>query len=531
MPEGQSEPGASVRLAEVIGALSIATDLAMGQPMAFMLRSCAISVELGSALGYEDAELARIYYQALLRYVGCNAETDALAAIFGDELVMRRDFATVDGGNVAAVMRFAARHISRAAAGEGRLRMAGIVAQRLLAAPGITRTAFTAHCEVVQRLAERLELGPHVIAALGQLYERWDGRGLPNGLRGEAIAPAVRLVSLVQDALAIHDVHGAGHALAAVRERRGGAYDPRIADRFREIGAVLLARYANEPSWDEVLQLEPGARVVLSDDRLDRACLAMADFADIKSPYSAGHSRGVAELAAGAAARCGMSGAGVTAVRRAGLVHDIGSVGISSAIWSKPGPLTATEWERVRLHGYFTERILARPAAFARLGAIATHHHERIDGSGYHRAARGNALSAGARVLAASDAYRAMLEARSYRPARSRDEAASELRRDARAGRLDADAVAAVLDHAGDRAPAASRPHIAGLTDRELEVLRLIARGQSTKAVAARLGIAAKTADNHVQSVYAKTGVSTRAGAALFAMEHGVLEPAGAGVE
>jgi HD-GYP domain-containing protein (c-di-GMP phosphodiesterase class II) len=515
----------------VIGALSVATDLAMGQPMAFMLRSCAVAVELGSALGYDDAELARIYYQALLRYVGCNAETDALVAIFGDELAMRRDYATIDGGNVAAVMRFAARHISRAAAGEGRLRMAGIVAQRLLAAPGITRAAFTAHCEVAQRLAERLELGDPVRAALGQLYERWDGRGLPNGLRGEAIAPAVRVVSLVHDALAIHDVHGADAALAAVRERRGAAYDPRAADRFGEIGGALLAKYADEPSWDEILRLEPGARTVLPEDRLDRACLAMADFADIKSPYSVGHSRGVAEVAAGAAASCGLGGDDVTAVRRAGLLHDVGSVGISSAIWSKPGPLTESEWERVRLHGYYTERILARPAAFARLGAIATHHHERVDGSGYHRAVRGGALSAGARVLAASDAYRAMLEARPHRPARTRDEAAAELRRDARAGRLDADAVAAVLEHAGHCTPAAARPRIAGLTERELEVLRLIARGRSAKQVATALGIAAKTADNHIQSVYAKAGVSTRAGATLFAMEHGLVEPGGGGPE
>ena len=525
MREAKTEPGTGVRLAEVIGALSIATDLAMGQPMAFALRSCAIAVELAALLGYDEATRAEVYYQALLRYVGCNAETDALAALFGDEQALRRDFAVIDAGNVAEVMRVAARHISRAAAGAGRLRIAGVVAKRLLAAPAVTRNGFTAHCEVAQRVAERLELGPGVVTALGQLYERWDGRGLPNGLRGEAIAPAVRVVALVQDAVAIFDAHGIDAVLAAVRKRRGGAYDPAVADGFCEHGAALLERYAEEPSWDEVLALEPGARVELSGERLDRACLAMADFADIKSPYSVGHSRGVAELAKAAAARCGLNDDDVVTIGRAALLHDIGTVGISSAIWSKPGPLSATEWERVRLHGYYTERVLAKPAAFARLGAIATHHHERLDGSGYHRAVRGSALSVSAKLLAAADAYRAMLEPRPHRPARKPADAAAELRADARAGRLDADAVDAVLDVAGHRVHSQPRELLAGLTERELEVLRLIARGRSTKEVAARLGIAPKTADNHIQAVYAKTGVRTRAGAALFAMEHGLVEP------
>jgi HD-GYP domain-containing protein (c-di-GMP phosphodiesterase class II) len=520
-----------LRLAEVIGALSVATDLAMGQPPAFALRSCAIAVYLAEELGYDDASRAQVYYHALLRYIGCNAETQAFVALFGDEHELRRDFALIDAGNVVEVMRFAARHIARAAAGSGRARMAALVAQRLLAAPAVTRGGYAAHCEVAQRLAERLELGPQTIVALGQLYERWDGKGLPNGLRGEAIAPAVRVVSLVQDALAIYDVHGAEAALATVRKRRGAAYEPRIADTFSAVGAQLLERFAGEPSRDEILALEPGDPVVLSDERIDRACVAMADFADLKTPYTLGHSRAVAELAAAAAERYGLGADDVVALRRAALLHDIGSVGVSAAIWSKPGPLSESEWERVRIHGYYTERVLAKPAAFARLGAIAAHHHERCDGSGYHRAVRGGALSAGAKILAAADAYRAMLEPRAHRAERTPDEAAAELQRDARAGRLDPDAVAAVLGAAGHAVRAPRRTSVANLTERELEVLRLIARGSATKEVAARLGISAKTADNHVQSIYAKTGVATRAGATLFAIEQGLLEPAAAAPE
>ncbi len=527
MREGRARP-AEIRLAEVIGALSIATDLAMGQPIAFALRSCAIGMQLGAALGYDDARLAQIYYQALLRYVGCNAETHALAALFGDELALRRDFALIDAGNAAEVMRMAARHIGRAAAGGGRLRMVAAVAQGLLAAPSVTKEGFAGHCEVAQRLAERLELDAATVDALGQLYERWDGRGLPRGLRGEAIAPAVRVVSLVQDAVAVYDVHGAAAALTAVRKRRGSAYDPEIADRFCALGEALLERYAGEPSWDEILELEPGPRVVLSEDRLERALVAMADFADIKTPYSLGHSRGVAELAARAAKRSGLPDDDAKAVGHAGLLHDIGAVGVSSGIWCKPGTLSASEWERVRLHGYYTERILARPAVLARLGAIAVHHHERVDGSGYHGAVRGGALSAAAKILAAADVYRAMLEPRPHRPPRAPEDAAAELRAETRAGRLDPDAVAAVLDCAGHHV-AVRRELVGGLSERELTVLRLIARGHTTKEIASRLAIAPKTADNHVQSVYAKIGVSTRAGATLYAAEHGLVEPASAG--
>lgn len=525
MLEARAEPATGVRLAEVIGALSVATDLAMGRPIATALRSCAISVQLGATLGFDDAQLARIYYQALLRYVGCNAETESFAALFGDELALRADFAVIDAGNVGEVMRVAMRHIRRASADAGRLRIAGVVAHRLLASAAVTRAGFAAHCEVAQRLAERLELGEAIVLALGQLYERWDGKGQPNGLRGEAIAPAVRVVSLVQDAIAVHDVHGSDAAIAAVKKRSGGAYEPAVANAFCTVADVLLAKYADEPSWDEILALEPGERVMLSPERLDRACVAMADFTDIKSSHSLGHSRAVAELAERAATACGLGQALARDVKRAGLVHDIGTVGVSSGIWNKPGALTETEWERVRLHTYYTERILARPAALARLGAIATHHHERLDGSGYHRAVRGDALTPAANLLAAADTYRAMLESRAHRPARDAEAAATELRAEVRAGRLDGDAVAAVLGAAGHQQNVPRRELAGGLTDRELTVLRLIARGLPTKAVAARLGISPKTADNHIQNLYAKIGVATRAGAALYAVERGLIEP------
>ena len=247
----------------------------------------------------------------------------------------------------------------------------------------------------------------------------------------------------------------------------------------------------------------------------------MGNFADLMSPYLAGHSAGVAELAAAAARRCRIDEAGVVALRRAALVHDLGRVAVDARIWQKRGPLSADEWERVRLHPYYSGRVLARSEFLATLAPVAGAHHERLDGSGYHRGVTGAELALPARVLAAADAYHAMTEPRSHREPLAPDRAAEILGEQASAGRLDADAVTAVIESAGQRAPRLERP--AGLTEREAEVVGMLARGLQTKQVARALGISVKTADRHIQNAYRKIGVSSRAAATLFAMEHGLL--------
>jgi HD-GYP domain-containing protein (c-di-GMP phosphodiesterase class II) len=209
------------------------------------------------------------------------------------------------------------------------------------------------------------------------------------------------------------------------------------------------------------------------------------------------------------------------------MLHDVGRTAISGGIWAKPGPLTEREWERVRMHSYYTERVLARPATLARLGTIAALHHERLDGSGYHRGSRADLLSPAARILAAADVYHAMTETRPHRPALSPENAAEELQREVRAGRLDSEAARAVLAAAGHRVHKVRHESVAGLSEREVEVLRLIARGHSMKEVAQLLIISQKTVDHHIQHIYTKIGVSTRAAATLFAMQHDLLTDAG----
>jgi HD-GYP domain-containing protein (c-di-GMP phosphodiesterase class II) len=258
----------------------------------------------------------------------------------------------------------------------------------------------------------------------------------------------------------------------------------------------------------------------MSDAQMEAAAQALADFADLKSPHMVGHSSAVARLAASAALGYGLPEADVTLLRRAGYVHDVGRVGVSSGIWCKPGPLTEAEWERVRLHPYYTGRILAQPQVLADWGTLAASHHERLDGSGYHRNLPATLLTPAMRILAAADAYQAMTEPRPYRAALSPDQAAAELKREARAGRLDGDAVTAVLAAAGHHTPEVRREQVAGLTGREIEVLRLVARGLSNRDIARQLTVSQKTVGNHLQNIYSKIEVSTRAAAAYFAMQH-----------
>ena len=517
-----------IRLAELVAALSLATDLGMGQPLEYALSVCVLSVRLGEASGLDEYTLREVYYLALLRHIGCNAETYAMSAILGDELALRTEAATADLGRPSQAIGLVARSIRNSYADASPLHIARRIAQGIITTPRLMKESFSGFCEVAQRLAARLGFDEGVIHALGQVFERWDGKGTPAGLRGEQIVPSMRIVSLSQDIITFHRLDGSEAAAAMVKERKGTMYDPTMVDLFCRQASKLLAGLDEEPSWESVLTLEPGKRVYLSDEQFDTACAAMADFADIKSPYTLGHSSGVASLAAEAARRCGLPEADTTALRRAGLLHDIGRVSVSAGIWGKAGTLTEREWERVRLHSYYTERVLARPHLLAQLGALAALHHERLDGSGYHRGLPAAMLSPAARVLAAADVYHAMTEARPHRAPLAPEAAASQLQREVRAGRLDSEAVSGVLAAAGHRvSPSRSRRElVAGLSEREVEVLRLLARGHSMKQIASRLTISDKTVDNHIQHIYIKIGVSSRAGATLFAMEQNLVAPA-----
>jgi HD-GYP domain-containing protein (c-di-GMP phosphodiesterase class II) len=381
---------------------------------------------------------------------------------------------------------------------------------------------FAGHCEVAQRLAERFGFDKNIIYGLGQLYERWDGKGSPKGIRGEAIAPAVLVVTLAQDVVLFHRLGGLDAVLSVARERKGSAYAPHLVEVFFDHAEELCQDLDQEPSWQEVLEFEPGPKETLTEGQLDDACRAFGDFVDIKSAYTLTHSNGVADLAAEAARRSGLPASDVTSIWRAALLKEIGRTGISSSIWEKPTSLTVREWERVRLHTYYAERIFAHTPALAKLGALASLHHERLDGSGYHRGLPSSNQSLAARILAAADVYHSLTEIRPYRHAFEPESAAREIQSLVRDGKLDGDAVNSVLSAAGHHVKA-RKEMVAGLSEREVDVLRLVAHGLTMKQMAAELVISEKTVDSHIQHIYNKIGVSTRAGATLFAMENNLL--------
>jgi HD-GYP domain-containing protein (c-di-GMP phosphodiesterase class II) len=475
-----------LRLAELLAGLSLVADMGMGLDPGQAARAALLATELAAAADAEEPQ--HVYYTALLQHVGCTAYAHEAGRLFGgDEIAVKR----------------AAVHLESA---DGQDR-------------GLVEGYSRANCEVAARMAERVGLGPGVVRALLDVYEHWDGSGGPRRLRGEAISQTARIAQVAATAALFHHEGGVDRAAEAVRRRAGGLLDPRLAEAVRPLIGVLDVA---DP-LESAVAAEPAPAILVSEPGLDRVCRAFGEAVDLKTPLHHGHATGVCELAGAAAERAGLAPAAVVALRRAALLHDIGRAAIPNGVWERPGPLTWADQERVRLHAYHSERVLARSGPLGELAPLAGMHHERLDGSGYHRQAPAAAIGLQARILAAADVFQAMTQTRAHRPARSGDAAADVLVAEARAGRLDADAVHAVLDAAGERSAAFRRERPAGLTERQVEVLRLVAQGLSNPQIAERLVISRRTAERHVQDVYARIGVSTRAGAALFAMEHDLL--------
>lgn len=501
-----------VRLAELVAGLSLVIDLGLGQPVEHVLRQTQLAMRLGELLGMADEDRAALYYVGLLAWVGCVSDSHELAIWFGDDLAWRAASYEIDPTDPGALEFLAGRAASV---------HAPLAAER--GDPSVLRSSTLEHCVVTSNFAERVGLGPKVSDSLVQLFERWDGRGRPRRLAGEAISLPARIVQLTDVLVPFHRAGGAEAAVVVARERSGRQFDPGLVELVCRHTGDLFGVVGTVDSWDAVLAAEPGLGVSLSDEEFDRALEAVADFTDLKSPYTLGHARATSTLAAEAARLLGLADQDVALVRRAALIQDVGRLGVSNSIWDKPGPLSSSEMERVRLHPYYVERMFRQPPLLATIAAVAAQHHERLDGSGYPRRLAGNALSAPARVLAAADVYRALVEPRPLRPAFSASAAAEVLQSEVTDGRLDGDAVNAVLSADGHRVRR-RRQWPRGLTAREVEVLRLIARGCSNRDVASRLHLAEKTVGNHVEHIYTKIGSSTRAEASLFAMQHGLLD-------
>jgi response regulator RpfG family c-di-GMP phosphodiesterase len=363
----------------VIAALSLATDLSIGFDFEHGLRSTLVAAQLAKRLGVDRETAAHAYYACLLQQVGCTADIHVRAQIIGDTATaVRNHLMRVWFGEPREMMAAMARAV---APGATPLRRAIEIARTVPKAARVMPRVDVACREVARMLIDRLGLPASVGALFAFVDERWDGKGAP-GAKGEEIPLAMRIAHVARDIDVQRALGGPELAARVVGARAGSALDPAIAASFADEAQEMLAIDDDASAWDQTLACEPEPRFTLEGAAIDRALSAMGDFADLVSPYLAGHSAGVAELARAAAQRCQFETGEVTAVERAALVHDVGRVAVPVAIWQKRGPLTAGEWERVRLHPYHSERVLSRSPFLSALAPIATSHHERLDGSG-----------------------------------------------------------------------------------------------------------------------------------------------------
>ena len=435
---------AQIGLSGVIGALSYALDIAEGQPPGHAVRSCLIGMRLAAELDLSVAERSDLFYALLLKDAGCSANANRMALLFeADDRVAKATSKLVDWTDRRAAFLWSLR---TAAPGAGlRRRMA--VLRGIRDEGDVTRKFMEARCDRGAEIARMLFLSEQTASGIRSLDEHWDGRGMPDGLVGDEIPLSARIMCLAQTIEVFHSAGGVKAARRMARRRSGRWFDPALVDAFlrfcgdRDFWATLEAPDVSE--WEP-----PDFALVGDDARLDRVAEAFARVIDAKSPFTARHSQRVAEIADGIAAVLGFGADERRTLLRAGLLHDIGKLAISSRILDKPGKLTDEEFRAIQTHPVHTLRILERAPCFAPLAELAANHHEKLDGSGYPRSLDARHLDLPMRVLAVADVYEALTAERPYRGPLPVEEALAIIDRDV-PDKLDADARGALQVHVG----------------------------------------------------------------------------------
>ncbi len=444
-----------IELSGVIGALSYALDIAEGQPPGHAVRSCLIGMRLAEGLDLPAADRSDLFYALLLKDAGCSANANRMAALFAaDDRTAKAMSKLVDWSNRRAALLWSLRTV---APGAG-LRRRVQVLRGIRDEGDVTRQFMEARCDRGAEIARMLFLSEQTAAAIRSLDEHWDGRGMPDGLRGEEIPLAARILCMAQTVEVFHASGGVKAARAMAKRRCGRWFDPTLVDAFlnfcdeREFWAALEA--------PDVTQWEPPHLALAGDEhRLDRIAEAFARVIDAKSPFTARHSQRVAEIADGIAASLSFDADERRVLRRAALLHDIGKLAISNQILDKPGKLTDEEFCAIQTHPVYTLRILERAPCFSELADLAANHHEKLDGSGYPRSLGADALDLPMRVLAVADIYEALTARRPYRDPLSDEAALAIIDRDV-PERLDPD-VRHALGISLERSSAASASALA----------------------------------------------------------------------
>ena len=433
-----------IELSGVIGALSYALDIAEGQPPGHAVRSCLIGMRLAEELDLAAIDRSDLFYALLLKDAGCSANASRMAALFAaDDRAAKATSKLVDWSKGRAALLWSLRTVAPGAGLRGRVR----VLRGIRDEGDVTRQFMESRCDRGAEIARMLFLSEQTAAAIRGLDEHWDGRGMPDGVSGEEIPLAARILCIAQTVEVFHATGGVKAARAMARRRRGRWFDPSLVDAFlnfcdeREFWAALEA--------PDVSRWEPPDLALAGDDnRLDRIAEAFARVIDAKSPFTARHSQRVAEIADGIAASLSFDADERRVLRRAALLHDIGKLAISNRILDKPDKLTDEEFRAIQTHPVYTLRILERAPCFSELAALAANHHEKLDGSGYPRSLGADTLDLPMRVLAVADIYEALTANRPYRDPLSVEAALAVIGRDV-PERLDADVLRALEVHLG----------------------------------------------------------------------------------
>ncbi|HJT36866.1 MAG TPA: HD domain-containing phosphohydrolase, partial [Actinomycetota bacterium] len=334
-----------VRLAEVVASIALAADLGLGQPLEFVLRTCVVAMRFAEHLDLPQEDLDATYWVALFTTAGCTGVSFEMSSYFGDDITFRRD--VVQQVNTFDLMRFI---IGRAGSGRGALTRARIKADLLFTRMSALERSFLAHCAVSAQLTNRLNLGDLVETCLYQTFAQWNGKGLPRNLGGDELLVPIQISNMSHQATSMSRDKGLESAIDLLSACSGRFFDPKLVTEFCSNAEAILETGPDESTWASVIDRQPAGRGPLTEEELDDALALIGDYADLKSPWFTGHSRGVASLAANAGRNAGLPASDVKTLERAAWVHDIGRNGVPNTIWDKPGPLTDLEMEKVRLH-------------------------------------------------------------------------------------------------------------------------------------------------------------------------------------
>ena len=511
-----------LRMAEILAAFSLATDLGSGKSMGHAIRACYLGMQIADELRLSTLEQAELYYSFLLMHSGCAALSMALSPVIkGDELTAIGDITLRDDSNILEVLRWLMQVVSPDAPLPTRILN---IVRALLHGKG--DESIRGACEVATRVAQRLDMPPGVQKAVRHYLERWDGKG-PYGLRGSDIPLNARILHLSLKAEACHTIYGRDETESMILQRRGTIFDPQVIDVFLSIAkkSKLWKMLEKQELWEVVLDIEPdSSHRYIDESQFDDVALAVADFVDIKSPLTVTHSRETARIAEGIASKMDLSQSEIVNIRRAALVHDLGLLAIPGHILTDQSRLSEADKEKLRLHPYYTERILSRVPALAQIAAIAGMHHEYVDGTGYYRGLSAAELPVSACILVLADEFQERLSTIQNRYECDPKDVLKTMQADV-GTKFSPECYAVLADELGiaNANPISQKDLPAGLTKREVEVLQQVAKGITNREIAQELVISERTVAHHLEHIYNKIGISSRAAAVFFAMENELI--------